>query len=85
MNVTLCQTSTPYLVTGTKLKPGQATEHSTVYTGFLQDQGKGRPATLVRSLDIRRPYTSPIYYNQENEQVSKVKREKGNVVITQVV
>ncbi|XP_036839207.1 migration and invasion-inhibitory protein isoform X2 [Oncorhynchus mykiss] len=36
--------------------------------GFLQDQGKGRPATLVRSLDIRRPYTSPIYYNQENEQ-----------------
>lgn len=66
VNVTLCQTSTPYLVTGTKLKPGQATEHSTVYTGFLQDQGKGRPATLVRSLDIRRPYTKPIYYNQEN-------------------
>nr|XP_046192060.1 migration and invasion-inhibitory protein isoform X2 [Oncorhynchus gorbuscha] len=36
--------------------------------GFLQDQGKGPPATLVRSLDIRRPYTRPIYYNQENEQ-----------------
>lgn len=67
VKVTRCPTSTPYLITGPKLKPGQAAEHSTVYTGFFQDRSKDRPASLVRSLDIRRHNTRPIYYNQENE------------------
>ncbi|CAB1314693.1 unnamed protein product [Coregonus sp. 'balchen'] len=74
VNVTLCQTSTPYLITGTKLKPGQAAEHTTVHTGLIQDRGNGSPASLVRSLDIRRPYTRPIRYNQESD-----RREVGKV------
>jgi hypothetical protein len=69
VKVTLCQTSTPSLTTGHKLKPGQAAEHTTVYTGLFQVRAKGCLASLVKSLNIRRAFTRPILYNQESERV----------------
>ncbi|KAL0978682.1 hypothetical protein UPYG_G00173850 [Umbra pygmaea] len=66
VNVTNCQTSTPSLYTRSNVKPSHSVEHTTVYAG-LQDQGNSHPASVVRSIEARRPNTRPDLSSQEDE------------------